>query len=60
MDLSAPTPLCGSSALNQTSFVCEQNDWTPLHHAASNGHEGVVQVVIAAGADKNARDSVSS
>ena len=29
---------------------------TPLHEAASNGHEGVVKVLVEAGADVNAKD----
>ena len=29
---------------------------TPLHQAARNGHEGMVRVLVEAGADVNAKD----
>jgi len=32
------------------------NGWTPLHMAAQAGHEAVAQVLLAAGADKDAKD----
>jgi ankyrin repeat protein len=36
----------------------DENDWTPLHCAASNKNPAVVEALIAAGADIKARDSV--
>ena len=35
-----------------------QGGWTLLHEAAKYGHEGVVRVLVEAGADVNAKDSV--
>jgi hypothetical protein len=34
----------------------DETGWTPLHHAAANGHLGVVECLIAAGANVNASD----
>ena len=33
------------------------NGWVPLHHAANNGHMEVVELLIAADADMNAKDN---
>ena len=33
-----------------------QGHYTPLHKAAYNGHEGVVSVLVEAGADVNAKE----
>ena len=35
-----------------------QDGRTPLHHAASNGHDEVVQMLLDAKADKEAKDTV--
>ena len=41
-------------------MMCVQNGWwTPLHEAASNGHPGAVEVLVAAGADVNTSGTVS-
>lgn len=36
-----------------------QYGWTALHYAASHDHTEIVQALVAAGADKDAKDSVS-
>ena len=36
-----------------------QDNWTPLHKAASSGQEAVAGLLLGAGADVNARDNVS-
>ena len=35
-----------------------QGHYTPLHLAARHGHEGVVRVLVEAGANLNTKDSV--
>jgi ankyrin repeat protein len=39
---------------------CVQNGWTPLHYAASYGMAEAAAVLVAHGADKNAKDEVRS
>jgi len=36
-----------------------QYERTPLYHAARNRHEGAIGVLLAAGADREAKDNVS-
>ena len=41
-------------------FVCTvQNQWTPLHLAAQNGHVEVVETLIKSGADISVVEKVS-
>ena len=35
----------------------DDNGWTPLHHAAWNSHKEIIELLIAAGADMNAKDN---
>ena len=37
-----------------------QYDWTPLHYAAHKGHTAIVQLLLQAGADKDAKTNVST
>jgi len=36
--------------------VQDEGDWTPLHHAAYNGHKEIVELLIANDADVNAKE----
>ena len=35
--------------------VQDEGDWTPLHHAAGGGHKEIAELLIAKGADVNAK-----
>jgi len=39
-------------------FTSVQNGWTVLLYASIRGHTAIVQVLLRAGADKEARDKV--
>ena len=46
--------------LRRESFVTAvQDGWTPIYSAAYYGHSECVKVLLAAGADKEAKDKVS-
>jgi len=46
--------------LHAGKYVDEKmHDWTPLHRASINGHEEIVQILLAAGANIDAKDGIS-
>ena len=54
--------LCDVCLFSSVSVSCHglQAGWTALHWASYNGHQGVVEVLVANGADKEAKTNVSS
>ena len=51
--------LCIDVCLICFAFISSKNKVTPLYVASQNGHYGVVQSLLAAGADVNIASSVS-
>jgi len=50
------TPLVGASELYQA--LCGLNDWTPLHYAVSRDDVAAIELLLAHGADVNARTRI--